>query len=91
MNDIDFERAALLMDIQSKVANVGVMNASIAGEAAEELKAINEACRQNAAERADKIRAEEQVAAQKALAAAEPVDDEEVVPVTPTPTTKRRV
>lgn len=67
---IDFERAGLLMDIMAKVATVGEMNNSIAGEAGEELKAINEDCRLNGVERADKIRKEEQAAEQKRLEAA---------------------
>lgn len=62
MNDIDFERAALLMDIMQKQAGVSPMLTSISGEAAEELKGIAEDCRQNAMERADAIRKEEQVA-----------------------------
>lgn len=71
MKKIDFERAAMLMDVQQKVANVGVMMASIGGEAGEELKAINADCLENARERAEKIRQEEQVAEQQRLRAAE--------------------
>lgn len=59
MNDIDFERASLLMDIQQKVASISPMNSSILGEASLELQQINEACRENALERADERRKEE--------------------------------
>lgn len=69
MKKIDFERAAVLMDVMSKVATVGPLWISIAGEAGEELKAINEDCLANGRERADKIRQEEQVAQQQRLEA----------------------
>lgn len=70
MKEIDFERAAMLLDVIAKVTNVGPMNQPILGEAQQELKAIVADCESNRAERADKIRAEEQVAAQKKLDAA---------------------
>lgn len=76
MKEIDFERAAMLMDIVSKVASVSPMLTNISGEAGEELKAIQADCQSNARERADKIRQEEQVAQQQALQAAEVVANE---------------
>lgn len=69
MKEINFGRAAMLLDIMQKVANVGPMMTSIGGEAGEELKAINEDCKTNGRERADKIRQEEQVAEQQRLQA----------------------
>lgn len=68
---IDFERAGLLLGIMEKVANVGPMMTSISGEAGEELKAINEACKENGRERAEAIRQNEQIAEQQRLRAAE--------------------
>lgn len=79
MNDIDFERAILLMSIMEKQANVSPMLTSISGEAAEELKGIAEDCRQNATERAARIRQEEQVAEQHRLEAIE-ADKEPINP-----------
>lgn len=84
MKDIDFERAALLMGIMEKQANVSPMLTSISGEASQELKAIAEDCRQNAIERADAIRKEEQVVEQQRLKAAEP--EPEPVNLNPKPT-----
>lgn len=59
MKEVDFERALMLMSVQEKCAATGVMMTSIAGEAGEELKEINESCRQNALERADETRRKE--------------------------------
>lgn len=80
MKEIDFERAATLLDIMQKVANVGPMMTSIAGEAGEELKAINEDCRQNARERAEEIRANEQVAEAQRLEAVKAHDEANAQP-----------
>ncbi len=71
MKEIDFDRAALLLEVIAKVTNIGPMNQPILGEAQEELKGIVADYESNRHERADKIRQEEQVAAQKALAAAD--------------------
>lgn len=81
MKDIDFERAALLMGIMEKQANVSPMLTSISGEAAQELKEIAEDCRQNGAERAARIREEEQVAEQQRLEAVEAAKE----PLNPNP------
>lgn len=59
MNKIDFERAGMLLDVVAKCVNIGPMMSSIQGEAGEELKAINDACRENALERANDRAAEE--------------------------------
>lgn len=59
MNKIDFERAALLMDMQQKVANVSPMNTGILAEANFELKEIEGAARENQRERAEEFRAKE--------------------------------
>lgn len=59
MKDIDFDRAGMLLDVMAKCVNIGPMMSYIQGEAGEELKAINEDCRQNALERADDRRREE--------------------------------
>lgn len=80
MNDIDFERAVLLMSIMEKQANVSPMLTSISGEAAEELKGIAEDCRQNATERARRIREEEQVAEQHRLEAVKAHDEQNAQP-----------
>lgn len=78
---IDFERAALLMDIMQKQAGVSPMLTTISGEAAEELKGIAEDCRLNGVERADRIRKEEQIAEQKRLEAVEAAKE----PINPDP------
>ena len=62
--EIDFERAALLLGIMKDVTTVGPMNSYIFGEAAEELKYINEDCRRRALARADVIHRQEAEAAQ---------------------------
>lgn len=67
MNDIDFERAAMLMGVMEKQVSISPMMTSIFGEASAELKEINRLAKENADERAEKIRAEEQVAQQKVL------------------------
>lgn len=86
MNDIDFERAAVLLDVLAKCAVAGPSASAIAGEAGDELKIIHDACRENAIERANERAAEEaaRVAPQGAkLEAAEEVDDDEEVDDTP--------
>lgn len=80
MKEIDFERAAMLLDVMQKVANVGPMMMSISGEAGEELKAINEDCKENARERADEIRANEQVAEAQRLEAVKAHDEANAQP-----------
>lgn len=70
MKKIDFERANALLGLFSACVNNGPLVSHIQGEVAEELKAINEECRQNALERADETRKREQVAEQKRLEAA---------------------
>lgn len=80
MKVIDFERAALLMAIMEKQANVSPMLTSISGAASQELKAIAEDCRQNAIERADAIRKEEQVAEAKRLEAVKEHDAQNAQP-----------
>lgn len=70
MKEIDFERAAMLLDVIAKVTNVGPMNQPILGEAQQELKAIVADCESNRYERADKLRQEEQIAQQQRLDAA---------------------
>lgn len=74
MNDIDFNKAGMLLTIMEKVANVGPMMMAISGEAGEELKAINQACIENARERAEKIRQEESFAEQQKLKAVQEHD-----------------
>lgn len=59
MNDIDFERAAVLMDVMAKVVNVAPHNQSILGEAGQELSVIEAECRENALERAEERKANE--------------------------------
>lgn len=89
MKDIDFDRAALLFNIMEKAATVGPMMSSISGEAGEELKHINEDCRQNALERADERRREEadRIAAEQQLHAEQNADEvgvlEEPEPIDP--------
>lgn len=77
---IDFERAAALMDIMQKVAAVSPMMMAISGEAGEELKAINEACKENARERAEEIRQKEQVVEQQRLQEVKAHDTENAKP-----------
>jgi hypothetical protein len=59
MHDIDFERAALLMSVIKDVTNVSPMDTNILGEAQQELREINELCKENARERAEERAAEE--------------------------------
>lgn len=76
MNDIDYERAALLMDIQSKVANISPLNTAIAGEAAAELKEINEEAKENAVERAEEAKRIEAEEAEQAAIRQREAEDE---------------
>lgn len=62
--EIDLDRAAALLGLVEKCANIGPMMSYIAGEAGEELKEINEQCRQRALARADVIRRQEAEAGQ---------------------------
>lgn len=91
MKEIDFDRAALLMGIMEKQANVSPMLTSISGEAAQELKGIAEDCRQNGLERADKIRQEEQVAEAQRLEAVKAQDEENAKPRGPIQPNEPRV
>jgi hypothetical protein len=52
MKEIDFERAALLMDMQQKVANISPQNTGILSEVSAELKEIEADARENQKERA---------------------------------------
>lgn len=76
MNDIDFERAVVLMDAMAKQVTVSPMMTAIFGEASEELKEINRLAKENADERAQKVREEEQIAQQQKLEAQQ-ADQEE--------------
>lgn len=58
MNEVDFERAAMLLDVIAK-GSADPVAANIVGEAREELREINEVARENAIERANERAAEE--------------------------------
>lgn len=96
MKEVDFTRAAILLDVIAKVTNVGPMNQPILGEAQEELKAIVADCNANREERAAKIREEEQIAQQQRLSAAEeanaqPAPEPPIVEPAATPPVDRKI
>jgi len=71
--EIDYEKANVLLDVQSKAAANGITLAALGGEALAELTAMNEAAQANAACRAEeaKAKAEEEAKTKAAKAKAD--------------------
>jgi len=75
MKEIDFERAAVLLDVVAKCATVGPMYTSLSGMAGLELKEMNDAALENAKEIAAEREAKERDRLEAEAAAAREAND----------------